>query len=155
MQYSTKESLESHLNLIHNNVRFKCSYCKYQTSSSKYLNQHKRKKHTENISMPEQFQCPDCTKIFTQEKSLELHRMNKHEGWRVQCHLCEKWLSSNRSFRQHFNFFHEKRSQSKCDKCNYDRYNMAHHKKKYHTLTYPCIACWKNQGGNKVTQTET
>ena len=141
MQFYEKESLESHLNLIHKNVRLKCPDCEYQTSSSRYLKRHKKIKHSENLTKAEKFQCPDCDKIFCERKTLKHHRMSKHEGWRVQCHLCEKWLSSNRSFRQHFNFFHEKRSQSKCVKCDYAGFNMSYHKMKYHKLTYPCIAC--------------
>ncbi len=141
LQYHRKESLESHLNLVHKNVRFKCSDCEYQNSSSRYLNRHKKLKHSENSTQTKKFQCPDCEKMFRARKTLKLHQMSKHEGWRVQCHLCEKWLSSNRSFRQHFNFFHEKRSQSKCDKCDYAGFNMSYHKMKYHKLTYPCVAC--------------
>ena len=68
--------------------------------------------------------------------------MNKHEGWRVQCHLCEKWFKSIRNLRKHFNFHHESGKQwNTCDECNYDGSNVEYHKIKYHTLTYPCIAC--------------
>jgi len=88
-QLSSKSSLKSHINSIHNGIKMKCPICNLSYSSENKFRNHKERIHKENIQL-KIFACQDCFNQFTEKAHLNRHIKRALKGIKFKCEQCDK-----------------------------------------------------------------
>ena len=85
---------------------------------------------------PQQSQCPECKKYFSQKYKMKVHYQNIHEGIRWPCDKCDYQARDRESLFKHMRIEHGNHIPYKCNKCDYEaklRSSMYGHFKRYHS----------------------
>ncbi|XP_029572247.1 uncharacterized protein LOC115164159 [Salmo trutta] len=115
MRFSSRGSLQQHLNKEHHNERpFKCQSCGKTFALKRYLRDHERRQHkfgTERAhptykatDSESQYKCSVCPKTLTSAHDLSLHmkvHTEQESGGDHRCDMCYKSFSRLSLLRQH------------------------------------------------------
>ena len=66
---------------------------------------------TEVVSGEGKFQCPQCDKLFSHNKSVHNHIRSAHEGMKYACNKCDQQFTTQRSMVRHIKSMHERGTQ--------------------------------------------
>nr|CAH7724011.1 unnamed protein product [Callosobruchus chinensis] len=115
VQKGSETDEKTHISRSHSS-RLVCKKCGKVLSSlvalRRHLNMHKE---AENKRENKQHNCPVCTKIFKSEDTLLGHLKRDHTA--RACDICDKWLSSAASLRNHKNVVHKEAKPFCCTIC--------------------------------------
>ena len=91
--YKWKRELDTHIKIIHENVRYKCDFCQGQFKSKSYLRLHKRNVHENRRT----FKCDTCDLAFKDKKHLNAHVKSLHQRtYLIKCNNYEKeWIETS------------------------------------------------------------
>ena len=98
--FPIKQKLELHIK-VHQNVGYKCQFCRYKNSQWQNLTQHLNS-HFDKRS----HKCELCDKTFMTKGHLNYHFETKHEAILVKCPLCPR-ENTLEHMRKHIYHFHK------------------------------------------------
>ena len=101
-QFSQKSHVKSHIESVHNGVKFSCSHCNQQYSQQSGLNKHIKSNH-EGF----RYECKYCEYQATDRRYLKNHIQLKHEGNRYACNMCDQQFSFKNALIKHMQSTHD------------------------------------------------
>uniref|UniRef100_A0A8D9B1P6 Zinc finger and SCAN domain-containing protein 2 n=1 Tax=Cacopsylla melanoneura TaxID=428564 RepID=A0A8D9B1P6_9HEMI len=147
-EFTTTEDMNTHMSHVHAQTAHVCHKCRRVYTSREHLYTHlkacKRRKLTE-------VKCESCWKVFTSKITMERH-LEVHMGVRYNCKQCEKIFSNERSLFRHKLISHSG-NVYKCNACNKkfadDTGLIRHNRTVHRTATkkpvkYSCDRCGKS-----------
>ena len=94
--FPSKSTLNSHIKIVHDLVRYPCSMCPFQASSRVYL-----RKHEEGYHQGITYDCNLCDYRGKVELSLKNHIKIEHEGLRFYCDECPEQYRRKGQLQKH------------------------------------------------------
>lgn len=95
-KFSTRLSLVSHLELVHNNTDLLCAVCGGIFSSFSRLNSHMKSAHEERS-----YECEHCGKVFKRIELLRIHVACHNTELNFVCKICSKGFKMQRYLNRH------------------------------------------------------
>ena len=150
--------LKSHINIVHNNIKYPCEICGKLFANNLSLSAHVTNIHERNqIFYCEQcdykavtkfglqnhiltkhdkviFECNQCDKKYSYIQQLDVHKKAVHEGSKFCCDSCNFQAAYKADLRSHKKIVHEG-IRRKCDECDYQSKHtreLRNHMKKKH-----------------------
>ena len=108
--FTKKDHLKTHIQSIHENVRYNCDKCDKSFTHKSSLRTHIRSAH-KNV------QCDKCNKNFSDIGNLKKHIQSVHENIRYNCDKCNKSFSLKGTLTKHIQSVHQN-VRYNCDKCD-------------------------------------
>ncbi|XP_058835996.1 zinc finger protein 319-like [Topomyia yanbarensis] len=153
--FDSTEQYHQHIERIHQGYRFRCEDCENETlfkdidtardhvnschdikthpcpNCDQSFNEFNLRKHLQEVHQKvPQYECSLCkSKPFEDRCSYENHVYNKHQGFRVKCHICHKMLRSK--LKTHIEYIHSE-GVPRCNICNKEysnKYKLMRHLK--------------------------
>ena len=81
--------------------KHECKQCKKSYPRMKDLKMHVRRTHE---TASQTHKCPNCEKSYSHVHDLKVHIRKVHEGFRHNCHLCDKSYTGMSIYRRTFYF---------------------------------------------------
>ena len=135
-----QKTLKSHVDFVHNNIKFPCEICGKPFANVQVLNDHVMKIH-ERIQM---FACDQCEYKAVAKDSIQKHILAKHEKVELSCDQCDKKYCYDTQLKRHKKAVHEG-SRFMCDSCNFQaayKSDIKTHKKIVHEgIRKKCDEC--------------
>ena len=145
------QKLKSHIESVHQDLKYPCDLCKMICQSSDKLTKHKYKVHRGEI-----FECDICEKRYKKKETLKEHINAIHFGIFSYCDICEKKFSNVKDLNRHKNAVHSKSEMVDCDKCGKsysDKKILKEHYKRIHeSQKFNCKNCDKTFKTSKGLQ---
>ena len=142
--HGSSKELDDHLRLEHemSKLEHRCQLCSDKTFSSKII----LKMHvveTHDLDFTKASNSPFISQLFNVIKEANVTSLHSTG---VQCPICQRMFSSNRSLADHHRQIHDKANHIKCDHCPYTTFQpfmMKRHILRKHTKTikYQCELC--------------
>ena len=126
-KYTSKRSLNQHMNIHDHSKTFKCDVCLKVFSSNYNLKRHYR---THTGEKP--FACQVCDRKFAEKRSLVRHQATHSEIRSFKCSICPegRFFKTKKELNQHMVFHYEpKFSCSFCDHKSYTTDSLKTHEK--------------------------
>ncbi len=108
--FSSKRNLRQHMEK-HNDMKYNCTLCDYETCQERYLTAHFNRKHSES-----HFKCAICYKEYSQKSALKNHMMMHNNDKPFKCNLCDYASHLKQHLRKH-SVVHMKEKPFACQKC--------------------------------------
>ena len=91
IRLSQLTGLKTHMQSIHDKIKYPCTECEYQATQKSHLTRHKNNVHLGKYS----FNCEFCKKPFKERQTLDFHTKSMHptEYFRIypeECNTCKK-----------------------------------------------------------------
>ena len=102
---AASNSLQRHIEQIHEGVEYKCGICTYKTNINIDLKKHISRQHSEI----DNFQCEQCSYSSRQKVHLDIHTKSKHKGEILLCHLCSYKATQLSNLKRHLNAKHSEK----------------------------------------------
>ena len=139
--FAFKQSLQRHVKLVHEGIRYKCNYCENKV----YSNERCLKNHIKIIH--EIHACDECGKKFTAVESLRNHKIMMHIDEKLgQCDMCDKSFNDAYRLKYHKLQIHDGRTFD-CTLCENSfryKYLLQEHIKAIHEgVKFKCLTCCK------------
>ncbi|XP_013178862.1 PREDICTED: zinc finger protein 564-like [Papilio xuthus] len=163
-RYNSIKSLEKHRKKHY--VVYKCKLCYYKTLEMWSMSNHCRLKHSNDVQG--RIHCQQCSVIVGSPDELSEHMQSQHlvqcnqcgdkfKGKHTlrthkiyECMECKKKFASKVYWRKHCEFYHQRKSQYKCETCNklfISDWRLKNHRQTQHGLTrsrnHSCNICGK------------
>jgi len=140
-KFSSKNSLETHRQTIHESALNECSICLKEV---KNLTSHIKWIHSEGEMKTYPCTSPGCEEIFKSKPIAVRHLKRVHEGEKDQCPICSEWLKNLPS---HLRQVHKMGKKHMCDECGkvfYKGCDLKVHIEKVHEgKKHICPKCGK------------
>ena len=140
----TNPHLKSHIESVHQDLKYPCDLCNIICVSSYKLTIHKWRVHRGEV-----FECDICEKRYKKKETLKDHINAIHFGIFSYCDICEKRFPYRWELSKHKSFIHSDPMVFKCDSCERS-YNtkdgLRVHKRKHNQSTsqlFNCKSCDK------------
>ncbi|KAI5637177.1 drought induced 19 protein (Di19), zinc-binding domain-containing protein [Phthorimaea operculella] len=157
--YANQAAVRTHM-IKHINRKFDCNECSSTFSSPYTLAQHKKKKHGGSTS--EQYYCEICNIGYSSKKSLLAHKRNalNHQQTVFECPICSRICPNQRSLSSHIESVHSGSKEYVCPVCA-ARYSnrkslvrhIGTHEGKGAAKTVVCHLCGASfKGNNKLNR---
>merc|ERR1712126_224329 len=130
--YFKKSLLFKHARHKHQDMKYFCTECDYQTTKVWSMKMHKEGVH-EGVKYP----CNRCEYKSTRQSSLMIHIDSVHEGIKYPCNKCEYKASTQSYLNEHINAIHKGRK-FYCKHCDFKtpwRNHLRTHTKSKHLNT--------------------
>ena len=139
--YNTKQGLKTHIESIHDGVRYPCSQCPYRASGKGTLKKHILFTH-DKIGVT----CMICDTKHRSETHLKRHIAEKHEKLKVSCSQCSFQTTNKYTLAWHIKNIHTaNRELYRCEICENEYVSknalQQHIATKHEGKRYPCDAC--------------
>ena len=79
-----QKKLHYHKSKVHQDLKFHCTMCEYQSHNQSNVNKHRKKLHNAGAN----FQCKLCEFKASTMGSIEIHAKSIHEGLIYACKEC-------------------------------------------------------------------
>ncbi|XP_028034319.1 zinc finger protein 718-like isoform X1 [Bombyx mandarina] len=149
-KFKGKHTLRTHMRRVHSAKRqHVCGVCSRTFVSKSRLESH-LVSHDETLAKKLAF----CTVCNVQYKNIFVYRNHlknsaNHTERLYPCPECDKKFASNVYRRQHYNFYHLRKSPYKCEACNkllISKWRLKDHERKHHGSSRPRDHCCKTCG---------
>ncbi|XP_045456197.1 zinc finger protein 665-like [Melitaea cinxia] len=150
-KFKKKNILRSHIIRIHSSNRaYICDVCSKTFKTKSRLETHITS-HNKAIAKKMAY----CSKCKVQYKNIHVYRNHlknstNHSERQYHCKECNKKFASKAYYHKHYDFFHLRKSASKCDVCDkifISDWRLRNHKQKHHgldrTRDHSCNVCDK------------
>ncbi len=128
--FANNQSLNAHVMTIHDRSHlFTCDQCDYKAVCKDGVQKHILAKH-EKVEL----MCDKCDKKYPYVTQLKRHKKSVHEGARFMCDSCSFQAAYKSDIRTHMKIVHEG-IRKKCDECDYQSKHtreLRNHMKKQH-----------------------
>ena len=148
--FAFKQSLQRHVKLVHEGIRYKCNYCENKV----YSNERLLKNHIKIIH--EIHACDECGKTFTAVESLRNHKIMMHIDEKLgQCDMCDKSFNDAYRLKYHKLQIHDGRTFdcTLCENSFRHKYLLQEHIKAIHEgIKFKCLTCSKEFNRKQTLQ---
>ena len=93
-QFTRKDSLRTHIKLLHEGMKYPCNQCDYQAPQKHNLIIHVKSRH-------EGLECDQCQKKFSHKEGLRKHNKAIHEGIKYACNQCDYQATQKSNLKTH------------------------------------------------------
>ena len=135
-----QNTMDTHIQSVHNNLKYPCEMCGKLYQSSLSLRCHVMKIHEKSVV----FECDQCDYKATAKATLNFHISAKHDKAEYNCDLCDKKYAYKTRLKQHKRSVHEGNRYS-CDSCDFQaayKCDVKTHKKIVHEgIRKKCDEC--------------
>ena len=97
-----KEQNISHKDIVHEDVKYACDQCDYQTTQQSSLKIHIQSKHKGY-----RYACDRCDYRAKKQSHLTTHTQSKHEGVKYACNQCDHQYTDQSSLSRHIKSKHD------------------------------------------------
>ena len=153
MRFSGMEPLANHQRIHDPKREFPCDTCSFRFTKKEHKERHEKLVHpiskdnikssifTGLLDTNIKFRCDICLQDYNSQKSLRKHKIRTHFRGRKSycCTQCVKSFYDFESLTKH-NKLHDPNRKYPCDLCSLrykDNYQLARHKKNFHSFTSP------------------
>jgi len=130
--FTHKRNLNRHVAKVHNNKPFG-AVCVECVPAIYFVDHNARRKHMQECHEQEEFQCADCTCVFTKKSQATRHLRESHGFKRFQCTQCKSAFTTKYSLHKHVESVHGDKMFSCCNEwCTKKfstKWNMQQHVK--------------------------
>lgn len=119
-QFTKMNSLKTHIQSIHEGVKYACDQCEYQATYQKNLIRHVQSKH-EGVK----YSCHKCDYQASFKSGLAYHVLSKHEGVKYACNQCDFQATQQSALKLHIQSMHEGIKYA-CSQCDYQATQRGH-----------------------------
>lgn len=92
----SKNNLKTHIDAIHRNVTYSCTFCNYKSGYKQALQKHIQSQHKGAV-----YQCKECDFTNKYESGLSQHVKVVHRGFRYICQYCGHQAKGSSELRKH------------------------------------------------------
>ncbi len=144
--YVSKGNLKRHIDVKHNNIKYKCTQCDKIYSYKSDLVKHAHVQHLHTF----EYKCNICNKTYTSNPNLKRHIDTKHNNIQYECTKCDKIYNNKSTLTKHIERKHNPNFKvhgcKLCDKVYTQKGHLNRHIEEKHNLNfkgYKCLQCDK------------